>query len=55
MNAQAVTLLISNDLGVCPFILVQSGMRSSQDREVYPIESQRLQARMDASAQNVAR
>src|ERR1017187_6924954 len=30
-------------------------MRPSQDREVDPIESQRLQARMDASAQDVAR
>src|ERR1035441_4038312 len=55
MNTQAVALLIGNDLGACASIFVQSRMRSSQDREVDPIESQRLQARMDAAAQNVVR
>src|SRR5271154_3755249 len=34
---------------------MQSGVRSSQDREVDPIESQRLQAWTDAAAQDVVR
>src|SRR3954452_19324284 len=55
MNPQAVTLLIRNDLGVCASILVQRRMRSPQDREVDPTQSQRLQTRMDRAPQDVIR